>query len=136
MHKCIQVHLEVSLCKNTQYIKKIDEILDKLLKLGCKCVVLTGVSFRPEETGVLICENGEKQYYRHKKIAKSYHGTGDIYSSAFVGCWMQGKSLLDAAKIAADYTVQCILNTVDDDSHWYGVKFETAFPKLIEALND
>ena len=41
----------------------------------------------------------------------------------------------DAAVIAADYTVQCIENTIPDDSHWYGVKFETALPQLIASLN-
>ena len=41
----------------------------------------------------------------------------------------------EAAKIAADYTVQCIKNTIDDDSHWYGVKFETAFSNLINDLS-
>lgn len=112
----------------------VDELLKKLTDMGCKCVVLTGVSYSAEETGVLIYENGEKQYYCHEKISRSYHGTGDIYSSAFVGCWMQGKSKYEAAKIAAEYTVQCIKNTIDDDSHWYGVKFETAFSKLIKDL--
>jgi len=112
----------------------VDELIKKLVDMGCKCVVLTGVGFRSGETGVLIYENGEKQYYCHEKINRSYHGTGDIYSSAFVGCWMQGKSKYEAARIAAEYTVQCIKNTIDDEQHWYGVKFETAFPKLIKDL--
>jgi len=113
----------------------VDELLEKMVNIGSKCIVLTGVSYNPDETGVLIFENGVKQYYKHSKIKRSYHGTGDIYSSAFVGCLMQGKEKYEAAKIAADYTVQCIKNTIDDDSHWYGVKFETAFSKLINDLS-
>ena len=45
-----------------------------------------------------------------------------------------GKTDFEAAKIAADYTVKCIENTIDDPNHWYGAKFETAIPELIKAL--
>ena len=41
---------------------------------------------------------------------------------------------IDAAKIAADYVVKCIENTQGDESHWYGVKFETAIGDLIDML--
>jgi pyridoxine kinase len=30
--------------------------------------------------------------------------------------------------------VRCIENTMGDDTHWYGVKFETVLPELIEKL--
>ena len=112
----------------------VSELLEKLAQLGAKSVVLTGVSYTPDTTGVVLYENGQQHYYCHPKISKSFHGTGDIYSSAFVGSWMSGKDKFEAIKIAADYTVQCIKNTIDDDSHWYGVKFETALPMLIDRL--
>ena len=47
---------------------------------------------------------------------------------------MNNKSIFEAAKIAADYTVECIKITQEDPSHWYGVKFELALPKLIKML--
>ena len=47
---------------------------------------------------------------------------------------MHGKSAYEAARIAADYTVKCIENTVDDPDHWYGVKFESVLPSLIREL--
>jgi pyridoxine kinase len=47
---------------------------------------------------------------------------------------MNGRQIFDAAKIAANYTVKCIENTVGDKDHWYGAKFETALPELIAAL--
>ncbi len=101
-----------------------DEILQKMAATGAKTIVLTGVSYDNETTGVLILENGVKSYYRHKKIDKKYHGTGDIYSSAFTGSLNRGKSVYESARIAADFVVRCIENTITDESHWYGVKFE------------
>ena len=112
----------------------VAEILEKLSAMGAKSVVLTGVSYTPDTTGVVLYENGKQQYYRHQKISKSFHGTGDIYSSAFVGCMLSGMDKFEAVKLAADYTVECIKNTIDDESHWYGVKFETAIPYLVNRL--
>ena len=111
------------------------ELLTKLTALGAKAVVLTGVGYTPEETGAVVLEEGKISRYVHKRLAKSCHGTGDVYASAFTGAYMQGFTTYESAKIAADYVVQAMLNTQDDDSHWYGVKFETAIPALIQMLN-
>ena len=112
----------------------IQDVLSKLHAMGMKCVIMTGVSYTSDETGVLISQNGETFYYSHKKLSRSFHGTGDCYASAFVGAWLGGKSMEEAASIAADFVCKCIENTIGDESHWYGVKFETALPYLIGRL--
>ncbi len=114
--------------------KYIDELLAKLRAAGAKTVILTGVSYSDTTTGVVVLEGDNKSYYEHRKIAKGSHGTGDVYASAFVGAYLNGKSAYDAAGIAAEYTVRCIENTVDDPSHWYGVKFEPVLPYFIGEL--
>ncbi len=120
----------------TEYDREyIDTILAKLTELGCKNVILTGVSYSPEKTGVVVYENGSYCYYEHDKLSNSCHGTGDIYASAFVGAIVRGKNAYEAAKIAADYTVECIKATAEEENHWYGAKFEPVLIKLIEALN-
>lgn len=112
----------------------IDLLLDKLVALGCNNIILTGVSYAEGKTGIVVFENGEYSYYEHIRIADGCHGTGDIYASAFVGSLMRGKSAYDAAKIAADYVLECIKATQEEDNHWYGAKFEPVLYKLIEAL--
>ena len=109
-------------------------LLEELSKLGCSTIVLTGVGYTPEKTGVVVYQNGEIAYYEHRRIAKGCHGTGDVYASAFTGALTRGKSIFDAAKIAADYTVRCIEHTQGDPEHWYGVKFEPVLPELIRML--
>ena len=112
----------------------IREITKRLLDLGAKNVVLTGIGFEKGFTGVWF-ENREKaDYYRHEQLPGGCHGTGDVYASAFAGALMRGKGIFEAASIAADYTVECIKNTQGDSSHWYGVKFEPVLPKLIDRL--
>lgn len=116
-----------------QYIR---ELADRLLALGAGTVVLTGVSFAPDKLGVAVLAKGDAEisYYFHERLAKSCHGTGDIYSSAFVGALMRGKTTTEAAKIAADFTLAGMKVTQTDETHWYGTKFEKVLPLLIDAL--
>ena len=114
----------------------IDELLEKLTALGCKNIIFTGISYAEGKTGVVVLENGEYSYYEHDKLGKGCHGTGDVYASAFVGAYMRGKSAYEAAKIAADYAVECIKETAKLDNHWYGAAFEPVLGKLIAAINE
>ena len=119
----------------TQYDRAyIDLILEKLAALGCRNVIFTGISYEEGQTGVVVYENGNYAYYQHEKLTNSCHGTGDIYASAFVGALVRGKTAYDAARIAADYTVECIKETARLDNHWYGAAFEPVILKLIQAL--
>ena len=112
----------------------IDALIDGLLALGARNVIITGVAYREGKTGVVVMENGVHTYYEHDKLGNPCHGTGDIYASAFTGALTRGKSACDAARIAADYTVECIKATAEEENHWYGAKFEPVLGKLIEML--
>lgn len=115
----------------------IEELIKKLTLLGSKKIVLKGVSLNGK-FGVLCydCLTGEHNYYAHERIPVSYHGTGDVFASTFVGSVMRGKSIEEAVKIASDYTVECIkltYNRVGKDN--YSVDLETAMPYLIDRIN-
>ena len=112
----------------------VDRLLAGLTAIGCKNVILTGISYAPGKTGIVVYENGAYTYYEHDKLPNSCHGTGDIYASAFVGALVRGNSAYRAAQIAADYTVACIETTAKLDNHWYGAAFEPVLGKLIEML--
>ena len=130
---------EACFLTGTEYREDYDEsyiaaLLDSLSAAGAKTIVLTGVGYAPERTGVVVREGSETRYYEHRRIAKGCHGTGDVYASAFVGALMNGMSAYDAAVLAADYTVRCIELTQGDAGHWYGVKFELALPEYLRML--
>ncbi len=113
----------------------VEEMARRLAALGPKTVIITGVGYTPEKTGVVVYENGLLHYYEHDKIETLCHGTGDVFASSFVGAAMKGLPSVQAAEIAADFTFRSIVNTYEDKSHWYGVKFETALKDLILRLN-
>ncbi len=145
---CAEAHIllpnitEACYLTDTEYREAYDHdyvigLLEKLYALmgGKGTVVLTGVGYDAETTGVSVYVDGKEQYYPHRRISKGCHGTGDVYASAFVGALLKGKTAFDAAKIAADYTLRCIEFTQDDPAHWYGVKFEPVLGELMDKLN-
>lgn len=115
---------------NESYVSQL------MQRLNHPCVILTGVGYQENQTGVMIREGEKQWHYVHPRIGKSYHGTGDMFAACFTGALMQGKSLEESVKIAADFICQCIENTHRNPAHWYGIKFETALPWLIHMLQE
>ena len=111
----------------------IDKVIKGLKDIGAKTIILTGISYEAGMTGIVYHGEHGYQYYQHSRIDASYHGTGDIYSSTLIGAYLNNIDLFESAKIAANFVVKSIQNTIDDPSHNYGVKFE---PILMEYINE
>lgn len=112
------------------------ELTDALLARGAKTVVLTGVRRDDQTTGVAVRTSDAFQLYTHARVERVCHGTGDIFTAAFTGAYLRGQSAFEAARLAADFTLECIRKTMDDPEHWYGVKFELALPWLMRRLGE
>ena len=127
---------EAAMMAGMPYEENLTEayVRDLLEKLGGNRVVLTGVGFEPDETGAAVRDEDGVRFFHHKKLSRSYHGTGDLFAACFVGAWMGGKTMDQAVEIAGDFVCRCIENTIEDPAHWYGTKFETAIPYLVELL--
>ena len=112
-------------------------LLHALAEKGARKIILKGIRYNKEEIGVAVYDAASRnlQYYFTELVKHSSHGTGDCYASAFTGAVMQGRSDLEAARIAADFVVACIKKTMGDPNHGYGVKFEKALPMLVAELN-
>lgn len=113
----------------------IKDLLRKLCALGAKTAAITGVSFEKGKLGVMSLDSatGKFFYYCREHLPAAYHGTGDIFASAFTGALMCGKPCDEALAIAADYTVECIaLTLADKNGRDYGVNFEQAIPYLLK----
>lgn len=117
----------------------IKEVLVKLSKKGCPYCAITGVSFDSHSLGVMSYNRQTDKFFEYysEKLPNSFHGTGDIFASAFTGALMQNNiSKENALKIAVDFTVECIRETLKNKYyHWYGVDFETVLPKLTDIVN-
>lgn len=121
----------------TEYDRSyITELLQKLLRLGCRTAVITGVSFEAGKLGLASLDReGNSFTYFTRKCPESYHGTGDLYSSAVFGGLIRGLNLGNALALAADFVVQCIeATTRSSESRWYGAEFESQIPWLCREL--
>ena len=127
---------EAAMMAKLPYREQFDEdyVRNLLERVPGRDVLLTGVGFAPEETGFAIRTEGQILYHTHPKLPQNYSGTGDIFASAFCGALASGKELMEAGKIAAQFTLRCIENTAASPAHWYGVKFEAALPDLMSML--
>ncbi len=131
---------EASLMTGIEYKEEYDEeyvrtLLEKVSGLGAEISILTGVSMEKDKIGVMGYNRttGEYYVYQHQRVGGIYHGAGDLFSSTFVGEIVRGYDWRDAVRIAADYTVYTIEETVKDpDRRWYGVSFETTISHLLE----
>ena len=133
---------EACLLTGTPYRETYDEafakkVMTDLASQGAKKVVLTGAAC-DGTYGVMMYDSEENRYttYLQERIDAVFHGTGDIFSSAFTGALMRGKSVEDSVSIAADFTAECIRITKNaPDARWYGVNFESAIPYLISRIH-
>lgn len=134
---------EASFMLNQPYVANgydenyVKSTLKKLTDLGCKKAVLTGISFEKGKLGVYGYDSESDTFFNYfrEHLPESFHGTGDVFASTLCGALSIDKTLNDALKIAVDYTVQSILETIKNKDHnWYGVDFETALPYLINRI--
>lgn len=109
-----------------------DTLIAKLHALGARNVVLTGVSRNGNELGVAVSDGTKTEYSFNPWLARSSHGTGDVFASVFAGAVLRGKSAIESAALAADVVCEAIKAT--DDGHWYGVSFEKVIPYLVRQI--
>lgn len=117
--------------------KEIKELLIELSNLGPQEVVLTGISFKESELGVMSYNKNTRQFfsYYREKIPAKYHGTGDIFASTLVGALVNSNTLEEAIEIAVDYVWETIKDTYDTNKeNAYGVNFEKKIPFLIDRM--
>ena len=113
----------------------INILLEGLYLKTHSSIVLTGVCFDERKIGAAVYDGENKAYVFSERIDATYHGTGDIFTSALTAALLQDRSLKAAAQIAANFTCACIKKTMETRSdRRYGVNFESQIPNLIKYL--
>ena len=110
---------------------EIEKMLKDLAEMGPETVIITGVSYEKGRLGAAAYtkKDGKITEYFTTWMEKSYHGTGDIFSSVLIANLLEGESLYDCLEDACEFIVECIKETMSDESHVYGVKFEQVLAK-------
>lgn len=116
----------------------IASVLEQARAFGVKQIVLTGISYEKGKVGAVYMDygTGETGEVMRSEIPGYYHGTGDVFSSAFVGAKESGLTLGDAVMAAVNFTVGSIMRTYDAKVDIrYGVNFEAGLRDYIAEVD-
>lgn len=116
-----------------------EEMLKKLMALGPKTVVLTGVWEQEDSLGSACISRGRAgaEYCFYKKYPGSFHGTGDVFASVLTGALIKGLSPATAQDMACAFVGRAIDSTVKSGRESkFGVFFEPELPWLFETLRE
>lgn len=113
----------------------ITELIDRLSELGPHFVAVTGVSLEPGMVGIAARDNlsGKMCTVMKPALEGTFHGSGDVFASAFAALLTRKASLEDALRTAEDFVAAAIERTaLRGTPRHYGLDFEGVLPDYIE----
>ncbi len=99
---------------------------EKLAAMTDAKIIITGC-LMGKDIGEFIYGKKKGKIILHEKLDRSFHGTGDIFSSVFTANYLSGKTISASCNEAAEFVADCIKATPDE--HYYGVTFEQVLKK-------
>ena len=99
----------------------IKALIKGLKGLGTKNIILTSYA-KEGELGAYVIEGNKASTILKKREEKTYHGSGDIFSSVAIGNYLNGDTLKTSADKAATFIIESIKAT--SPNHWYGLEYE------------
>ncbi|HCS73804.1 MAG TPA: pyridoxamine kinase [Clostridiales bacterium] len=115
----------------------IESLLKKLADMGVNQVVLTGVHFDEKQLGIATYDKDSNHfgYFFEDRIEGYYHGTGDVFGSAFTAAILKDFDLTEAAAEAVKYTVGSIARTrAAGTDVRFGVDFESGLGEFSNRM--
>ncbi len=97
-------------------------------------VVITGVSLDADDGSNItnfIFDCGKVNFVSSKKIGGDRSGTGDVFFAVAAASWLNGATLTDATRKAADFVTKCIEHAENLRLPWnWGLPFEEFLTEL------
>ena len=117
----------------------ITTLIDKLSALGPKFVAVTGVSLERGSVGIIARDNrsGKVSTVMNKALEGTFHGSGDVFASAFAALLTRGARLEDALSAAEDFVNAAIERTAQRGTpRQYGLDFEGVLPEYVRKTEE
>ena len=113
----------------------VNQILDKLSAMGPRVCAVTGVSLEEGLVGVAARQEGETFTVMNQAREGTFHGSGDVFASAFCALLVRGAPLKAAIEAAVAFTSDCIGRTeARGTPRHFGLDFEGALPEYINRV--
>jgi len=115
-------------------LEMLEDLCGNLAEQGPEHIVVTGIPFNKRQLlNYIYNRGGDHQIVMVDRIGGDRTGTGDAISAIIAGMYMNGYSIYDAARKAADFVSRCIRYSEENNipNHW-GLCFEMFLKDLIE----
>ena len=97
-------------------------------------VVITGVTLDIDDGSNIanfIFDRGEVNIVTSRRLGGDRSGTGDAFFAVAAASWLNGESLIDSTRKAADFVAKCIAHAERLDLPWnWGLPFEEFLTEL------
>ncbi len=97
-------------------------------------VIITGATLDADDgSGItnFVFENGQINFVTSRKLGGDRSGTGDAFFAVAAASWLNGETLTDATRKAADFVAKCIAHAERLDLPWnWGLPFEEFLTEL------
>ncbi len=108
--------------------------LEKLQAL-CSRPMITGL-VEGGNVSVFYTDGNGQAIYANENVSGFFHGAGDVFASAFVGCLAVGKTINESVSLASDFTAACIRRSANEvPDKRYGLSFEKEIFPFLKKLN-
>ena len=120
-------------------IPTLKDYLKKLSDLGPRIVVMTGIHISDEEHANLCYDKEKDEYYiiPYEYVNTRFPGTGDLFTSLFVGYIFRGKTVPEAIEEASRFVTLSVKTTLLENSdRKNGVAFEKIIKELFNEIEN
>lgn len=124
---------------NNLSIDTLKEYLVALSNLGPSTIVITGVRSDEGENINVCYDKNKKEFYKipFECIDKRYPGTGDLFTSLFIGYLLNNEDLPKAIEKASRFVTSAVSITYQANTPTLeGVLFEKIIPKLYDEVKE
>ncbi len=126
------------LLKESHQRDEIELIFDKLIKMGSKNIIISGVSFDKEHLAVAFYEEnkGEIEYIFTENLPYKFFGTGDLFTALISACIVRGVSLKSGIEFAVSWLEKCLKFTISLNRDLkLGVYYEAFLGELVNEVD-
>lgn len=116
--------------------KEATALLHALSEKFGGAVVLTGLSFSPNQISVGVLNGARVAFFEEPRADIRLFGTGDLFSSIFAAHLSLERDVFAAARAAGGFTARCARDTALDPDHdpRFGVAFQQRLGELCAAF--
>ncbi|MCR5394018.1 MAG: pyridoxamine kinase [Bacteroidales bacterium] len=113
--------------------RELDDLAHRLLDMGARKLVITGIHMGSGSIGNAIAEAGGEEtiFQRQLQVEQTRSGTGDVFAAILAADAVNGVDFVDSCHRSSRFVRQCLVETIKSETaHNTGIDFESQLERL------